>query len=119
MKKSLIALATASAVAFAGVGVAGAQDGATDPKADQTQTNALQSSNKEDDASGSVNDFFGWKDGYVKTADGTDSDVLATTTLAKIKSVGDLIKAIATIVGNVVSLLKNLVGLGEAIPMPK
>ena len=111
MKKSLIALATASAVAFGGAGVAVAQDGDTD-----TQTPAATNT---DTATGStIDEFFGWTEGY--TPEGKDAKpVAATTGIGKINSVGDFLKALSDIAANIVTLVKNFVDLGKAVPMPK
>lgn len=106
MKKTILALATASTVALAGTSVAVAEETqGNNTSASQTSPNSSTA-----DSKGS-NDLFGWHDEEWKDADGKTQQ--PTTILKKITDIGALFGVIVTIVGGIATLAANFQKIGD------
>lgn len=100
LKKTLLAGATAATVAFAGVGVASAQEGSTDlPTSSISQSSEEGSGEGSSDLSGSLDDAFG-EDGIFGSfaPDGGGF-------LEGIPNIGNIAGAVAAIVGMIGAIL--------------
>lgn len=119
MKKTLLALATASTVAIAGTSVAAAEN--NDPADTTNQSSIADLSSTQEgeesplagsaDAKGS-NELFGWHDEEWKDADGKTQP--ATTLLKKITDIGALFGVIVTIVGGIATLAANFQKIADS-----
>lgn len=113
MKKTLLALATASTVALAGTSVAVAAEDAGTPAATPADTKEGEKSPLagSTDAKGS-NELFGWHDTEWKDANGKTQP--ATTLLKKITDIGALFGVIVTIVGGIATLAANVQKIADS-----
>lgn len=110
IKKSLVALTTATAVAISGSAVAAAEDtqnpdtGAT--QQDGSLQDATGSLKNEDGLSGSLDDMFGWKNEGDTNAEGEEVD--PTTGLQKLKDIAALFTLIVGIIGTAATLMTTI-----------
>lgn len=123
MKKTILALATASTVALAGTSVAVAAE--EDTTANQNSSSLTSDKQEGDKAPGlfdssSSDDVFGWNQpkrddkGQIITDEKTGEPVIEkTSVLKKITDIGALFGVIVTIVGGIATLAANLQKIGD------
>ncbi|WP_295642297.1 hypothetical protein [uncultured Corynebacterium sp.] len=124
MKKTLLALATASTVAIAGTSVAAAEDTPTNQSSSIDLSSAKEGEKSPLAGSAdtkSSDDLFGWnqpkrdKDGQIITDEKTGEPVIEKTSLLeKITSIGALFGAIVTIVGGIATLIANFQKIADS-----
>lgn len=117
MKKTLLALATASTVALAGTSVAVAAEDAGNPTGTPAATPADTKEGEKSPLAGSTdakgsNELFGWHDTEWKDADGKTQQ--PTTLLKKITDIGALFGVIVTIVGGIATLAANVQKIADS-----
>ncbi|WP_426716333.1 hypothetical protein ACEN19_08685 [Corynebacterium auriscanis] len=119
MKKTLLALATASTVALAGTSVAVAKDAADNPtvgpqslgSSNTTESNPA-APNAESSNSSSSDELFGWHSEEWVDADGKTQP--ATSVLKKVTDIASLFGVIVTIVGGIATLIANFQKISDS-----
>lgn len=118
MKKTLLALATASTVAIAGTSVAAAENNPTNPSSNIDLSSAKEGEKSPLAGSAdtkSSDDLFGWnqpkrdKDGNI-----IPGEIEKTSPLKKLADIGALIGAIVTIVGGIATLVANFQKIADS-----